>query len=62
MAEVKKQKGYSITPRTDGWRRAGREWVGTTEVLESELTALQIKQLTDDSRIIINKIEITEAK
>jgi len=40
---------YLITPKRDGFRRAGRAWPGTTTTVDADaLSAEQLQQLRDD--------------
>lgn len=50
--------GLRVTTKVDGFRRGGREWNGTTEVLESEFTDEQLEQLVKEPKLIIQQIEI----
>lgn len=51
-----KSKGFSITTKVDGFRRAGRAWEGTTNVGPDELTAKQIKTLENDPMFVVVKL------
>lgn len=55
------KKGLRITTKKDGWRRAGRSWVGKTEVLLSDMTDAEIDLLENDPMIIVDAIDIEEA-
>jgi len=59
MAAAKKtQKALRITTKRDGWRRAGREWSGTTEVLAADFTKDQRALLENDLTMIVEEIDI----
>jgi hypothetical protein len=45
-------KGLKIVAKRDGFRRAGREWHGTTIVPLSELTAEQYELLKGESTFL----------
>lgn len=47
-AETKPAGGYRVTVKSDGFRRAGRPWSGSTEVAAGELTNAQVEQLKSD--------------
>lgn len=55
---VVKVKGLRVIASKDGFRRAGREWHGTTEVPLDEFTNEQIKQLLKEPRLAVQEIEI----
>ncbi|MEF3074120.1 hypothetical protein V2P20_03690 [Methylobacter sp. Wu1] len=41
-----------------GFRRGGREWTGTTEVLISEFTEDQLEQIRNEPLLVVEDIEI----
>ena len=45
-----KKPGLRVTAKVDGFRRGGREWVGETEVLMSDFTKDQLKQIRDEGK------------
>ena len=47
-----------VTPKRDGFRRAGREWHGTTAVPVTELTAEQYEQLTSEPMLVTQLYEV----
>lgn len=47
-----------VTPKRDGFRRAGREWHGTTPVPVTELTAYQYEQLTTEPMLVTLLLEV----
>lgn len=47
-----------VTPRRDGFRRAGREWHGTTAVALDELTEEQFDQLTNEPMLVTQLFEV----
>ncbi len=62
MAEAKttekKVAGLRVTAKRDGFRRAGREWVGTTEVAKSEFTKEQLEQLLAESNLVVQECQV----
>jgi len=59
MAAAKKtQKALRITTKRDGWRRAGRVWAGTTEVLAADFTKDQRALLENDPTMVVEEIDI----
>jgi len=60
MAAKKQQtvSGIKVTTKKDGFRRGGREWHGTTELPLTELTEEQLKQVRNESMLIVSDIEI----
>ncbi len=51
-------KGLRITTKQDGFRRAGREWHGTTELAVDKLTEDELKQIKAEPKLVIQEIEI----
>lgn len=47
-AEAGKPAGYRVTVKTNGFRRAGRAWTGTTDVAADDLTLEQLADLMAD--------------
>ena len=45
-----------ITAPNTGFRRAGREWIGVTEISTDELTADQIEKLKAEPRLTVEEI------
>jgi len=60
----KKVKGFRITTKRDGFRRAGREWTGTIDVAASELDKEQLKQLMDEAgrMLVVQEIQMDAPK
>ena len=59
-ATQKKQiNGLRVTAKRDGFRRAGRAWSGETKVPVSEFNAEQVKQLREESQLIVSNCKIT---
>lgn len=46
-----------VSAKRDGFRRAGREWHGTTEVALHELSDAQIEQLEAEPMLVTLRIE-----
>ena len=42
---------FTVTAKTEGFRRAGREWQGTTEITAAEFTDEQWAQLTNEPKL-----------
>lgn len=42
-----------VTTATDGFRRGGRAWHGTTEVSASEFTETQLEQLFNEPKLLV---------
>lgn len=55
---IKTAPGIRVTTAQKGFRRGGRNWSGTTEVLVSEFTKEQLKQIRDEPLLVIENIEI----
>ncbi len=51
------QAVLKVTAKVDGFRRAGREWHGVTQVAKDELTETQIAQLEAEPRLVVETIE-----
>lgn len=49
-----------VTAKRDGFRRAGREWIGSTTVPLGELTALQYERLTTEPMLVTLLLEVPE--
>ena len=47
-----------VISKRDGFRRAGREWHGTTTVPLSELTQTQYEQLTSEPMLVTLLMEV----
>ena len=47
-----------VIAKRDGFRRAGREWHGTTTVPLNELTAYQYEQLTNEPMLVTLMLEV----
>lgn len=62
-AKTNKVDGFRVTTKRDGFRRGGREWIGTTEVPVSEFSKEQIKQLKAEhgKMLIVDKCKIEVA-
>ncbi len=60
MADKKTNKvpGLRITAKTGGFRRAGREWHGSTEVSLAELGREQTKMLAAEPMLVVERIEM----
>ncbi len=54
---------FKVTTKRDGFRRAGREWRGTTIVSKDQLTAVEWQQLNSDAVFIVEAhSKITQAE
>lgn len=63
MAEDKKTpkkttNGIRVRTAQAGFRRGGRAWSDVTEVLTSEFTAAQLKQIRAEKRLVVEDIDI----
>ncbi|NOR70974.1 MAG: hypothetical protein GQ532_14975 [Methylomarinum sp.] len=58
--EIEKLPGLKVTTKKDGFRRGGREWVGSTDVLVSDFTEEQLKQIRAESMLVVQDIELDE--
>lgn len=54
-------KGLRVVTKREGFRRAGREWTGTTVVPLSELTADQVEALKDEPMLIVDGVDVPAA-
>lgn len=45
-----KKPGLRVTAKVDGFRRGGREWHGEEEVLMSDFSKEQLKQIRDEGK------------
>lgn len=54
-------KGLRVTTKRDGFRRAGREWTGTTVVPLSELTGDQVEALQGEPMLIVDEVDVPAA-
>ncbi|MEE9357248.1 HI1506-related protein [Candidatus Vondammii sp. HM_W22] len=48
--------GFRITVKTDGFRRVGRVWSGTTRLKHDALTKQQLAQLQSDAEFIVERL------
>lgn len=55
-------QGLRVITRRDGFRRAGREWSGTTTVPLSELTAKQVEAIKAEPAFEVDLVDIEPAK
>jgi hypothetical protein len=56
-------RGLKVIAKRDGFRRAGREWVGTTTVPLSELTKEQADALKAETlMLVVEEVDIKPAK
>lgn len=64
MAQSKKVKGLSVTPKREGFCRGGRCWNGTTKVTLDEFTEEQINQIKNEPMLVVVEcdIEVAEEK
>lgn len=51
--------GLRVTAKVNGFRRAGREWHGTTEVALSDLSNEQVEQLRAETLLLVEDIVIS---
>jgi hypothetical protein len=51
-------KGLEVTAKRDGFRRAGREWTGTTVVSLSDLSPEQREQLEGEPMLVVREVDI----
>lgn len=51
--------GLRVTTKRDGFRRAGREWTGTTELSRDELNEEQLEQIHNEPLLIVEDIVLT---
>ncbi|SDM57228.1 hypothetical protein SAMN05428957_10887 [Oryzisolibacter propanilivorax] len=58
QAEGAVRQMLQVTPKRDGFRRAGRAWHGTTHVGLDELTPTQFEQLTHEPMLITQLLEV----
>ena len=49
-----------VVSKRDGFRRAGREWHGTTTVHAEELTEEQLEQLKAEPMLVILELDVPE--
>ena len=49
-----------VISKRDGFRRAGREWHGTTAVPITELSVQQYEQLTNEPMLVAQLMEVPE--
>jgi len=49
-----------VIAKRDGFRRAGREWHGTTDVLLADLSEAQFKQLQDEPMLATMLLEMPD--
>ena len=54
--------GLEVISKRDGFRRAGREWSGSTIVPLSELTPDQVEALQAEPLLIVREVDIEPAK
>lgn len=50
--------GIRVRTAQIGFRRGGREWSGTTEVLVNEFTEKQLEQIRNEPLLVVEDIEI----
>ncbi len=64
MTAKKRQtvKGLRVVAKSDGFRRAGREWTGSTDVPLSDFTGAQIEQLRREPQLVVVDCEIDVAE
>lgn len=55
--EGAKRQALQVIAKRDGFRRAGREWHGTTTVPLDELTRQQIEQLTAEPMLVTQLVD-----
>ena len=59
-AEGAKRQVLQVIAKRDGFRRAGREWHGTSHVPLDELTRAQYEQLTTEPLLVTQLLEVPE--
>jgi hypothetical protein len=57
-AKEKTTAGLRITSKRDGFRRAGREWSGSTDLALDELDANQLAQIKYEPLLVVQEINI----
>jgi hypothetical protein len=50
-------RSLRVVSKRDGFRRAGRDWTGSTTVKLSELTAEQVEQLTTEPMLVVDEVD-----
>lgn len=55
-------RGLRVTTRREGFRRAGREWNGTTVVPLNELTEDQVEAIKAESMFIVDEVDVEKTK
>lgn len=55
-------KGLEVISKKDGFRRAGREWSGTTTVPLSELSTDDVESLQNEPLLVVREVDIKPAK
>lgn len=56
----KDKKMLKVTVKTDGFRRAGRSWQGSTIIEADKLSKEELKALKDDSNFIVEDSDGTD--
>lgn len=55
-------KGLEVISKKDGFRRAGREWSGSTTVSLAELTEAEVQALKSEPMLVVREVDIEPAK
>ena len=58
QGESKVRQVLQVIAKRDGFRRAGREWSGTTTVPLDELTKEQVEQLQAEPQLVTLLLEV----
>lgn len=56
-----KNRGLRVTTKREGFRRAGREWNGTTVVPLSELTEDQVEAIKAETMFLVDEVDVEAA-
>lgn len=55
-------RGLRVTPKRDGFRRAGIEFTGTTVLPLSDLSADQVEALKAETMLVVDEVDIEPAR
>jgi hypothetical protein len=51
-------RGLRVITKRDGFRRAGREWAGTTTVPLSDLSDEQVEAIKAETMFVVDEVDI----